>query len=102
MKVEEILEHLKIGTLDDPTQLSNFLVVLSAKLYEAANLETEMRMAYAQAWLDLKTDAMSAKECDMRAMLTEHYKQWQKIASANKAMKECINALKKKLSVTIY
>ena len=45
-----------------------------------------------------KSDAHVDKE----AMLTDEYREWQRMKSANESILECIHSLKKKLSTVIY
>ena len=108
LKIEEIIQKLRDGNLDNPAELANFLVMLSASLLSASNFETEAKIVYSGKWLELKsvlkTDGKekSDKMIDMEATQTEEYRNWQKMRNANESIKEAIMALKKKLSVNIY
>lgn len=103
----QILEKLRAGELESPRLLADYLVQLSATLYTAGNFELEARQAYAKKWLELKNSVIAGnnevkqktdKVIEMEAMTTDEYRDWQRIAIANKAILETIRSLKKKLS----
>ncbi len=55
MNTQEILEKLRKGNLDDPKQLSDFLVMLSATLLTSSNCVTEAEILMNKRWLELKS-----------------------------------------------
>jgi len=98
--VNEIVTKLKSGELDSPDELSKYLVVLSAQMDTAGNLELEAEIGYAQKWKELKLeeDKRTDKMTDMMAKGTDEYKQWQRYRIINKTIQECIRSLKKRLA----
>lgn len=104
----EIIEKLKSGNLDDPKQLSDFLVMLSATLMTASNFEAEAEIEKNKVWLVLKGELKangkekSDKQVDMEVTQKPEWREWRKMRDSNEAIRETIMALKKKLSTTIY
>ena len=100
MTINEIIKKLRSGALDSPDELSNYLVKLSASLFEAAEFETEAQIDYAKKWQEIKeTDPkMTDKLTDMKALQTEEYRLWQTMKNTQKCLIECIRSLKKKLA----
>ena len=98
IEVNEIIKRLKNGELDNPDELSNFLVVLSASLWTAGNFELDADIACAGKWQEIKPTCKTDRECDQKIKLTEEYKLWQQTRIANKTTQECIKSLKKKLA----
>lgn len=103
LTINEIIEKLRAGNLDDPKQLSDFLVMMSASLLSAKTFETEGEIEMARRWLELKKvpkengKEKSDSHIDMEVKLTEEYKLWKKMKNANEAIEEVIMSLKKKL-----
>ena len=99
MKVNSIIQKLKNGELESPTQLSDYLVILSASLNQAGNLELEAEIAYAKAWEEVKEMSdYTDKRTEMKAKQTPEYKAWQEMRIANKTILQTIMSLKKKLA----
>ena len=99
LTINEIIHKLRKGELDSPDELSNFLVILSASLFEAAEFETEAQIQYAKKWQEIKeTEQMTDKMADMRGLQTDEYRLWQKMKNTQKCLIETIRSLKKKLS----
>src|SRR3990167_1919037 len=94
----EIIEKLKSGALDNPGELADHLVVLSAYISSLGEREVEASIAYAQKWQSLRTFAKTDKDCDMKAMLTEEYRVMKNAQWNNKTIQSCIQSLKKKLA----
>ncbi len=98
IKYNRIITKLKNGELDNPSELANFLVILSASLNTAGQFALDGRITFAAKWAEMRKDCKSDKECDMRTMLTEEYKDMELAKIAVKTLEETIRALKKKLS----
>ena len=100
----EIIEKLHKGELESPSLLADYLVQLSATLMTAGGFELEARVAWAKKWLELKAQTLpdgkskTDKMIEMESMITDEYKEWQRMAIANRAILETIRSLKKKLS----
>ena len=94
---DQILQKLKGGLLNNPSELANFLVILSASLFEVG--ETEKEMLYLKKWSDIKTmGEHTDKLTDALAKQTEEYREYRRMKVAYDTLKECIRSLKKKLA----
>ena len=100
LTINEIIKKLRHGELDCPNELSNYLVKLSASLFEAAEFETEAQIEYAKKWQEIKESdtKITDKATDMKALQTDEYRLWQKMKNTQKCLIECIRSLKKKLA----
>lgn len=98
MNVNEIIKKLKAGELDNPNELSNFLVILSASLFEAGEFETEAEIEYSKKWAEIKNEDYTDKMTDALAKQTDEYRIWQKMRNSQKCLIETIRSLKKKLA----
>ena len=98
IKVNDIIKKLKNEELEAPPVLADYLVKLSASLFEANEFETEAEIEYAKKWAEIKTlDDHTDKMTDALAKQTEEYRLWRKMKNSNTAIVECIRALKHKL-----
>ena len=108
MKIEDIIKQLREGNLDDPVQLANFLVMLSASKMDARNYEAEAFIEMKKKWLELKNVLLengklkTDKTIDAEIALTEQWRQWRKMHDAIESIQDCEMSLKKKLSTVIY
>jgi len=100
ISVNQIVKDLKEGNLESPDQLSKYLVILSAQLDTAGNLELLAEIEYAKVWKETKEseEKISDKTTEMLAKITPQYLQWQKARNTTKTMEQCIMSLKKRLA----
>ena len=98
MTINEIILKLKTDTSDDPKTLADYLVQLSASLYTASELETDLEVNYVNAWNDIRNlEKMTDKQAEMRAKATTEWREWQRARNTNKTILEVIRAIKRKL-----
>jgi hypothetical protein len=97
MKANEIITKLKNGELDNPNELADYIVILSASINTGGQMELEARIDYARKWKEIREVAKTDKQADMEAMLTPEYKLKEQAMIANRTILETIRALKKKL-----
>lgn len=94
--------------MNDPKELSNFLVFLSASQVTAKGFELDARIETKKKWLQLKEipDSTGKRKSDgyvdTEIETTEEFKEWKKIEGQNEVLQEVANAIKKKLSVNIF
>lgn len=100
ISVNSIIQKLKDGQLDNPSELADDLIRLSASLMTAFAFETDSDIAYAKKWeaVKLKNPEFSDKRVDNMLKLTEEYKFLKQAKASIKTMEEVIRALKKKLT----
>lgn len=99
--INEIINELRDDKLkENPNQLSEYLVILSASMNEAGNFELDAEMDYAKKWEEIKLseEKITDKMVDMKCKQTEEYRQWQQFRIANKTIQEVIRSIKKRLA----
>jgi len=97
--VNEIINKLKKGELENPGILADYLVILSASLYTAGTFELDMEINYSKKWEEIKLSGeMTDKLTDAKAKQIVEYRDWKKAQIANKTILNCIQSLKKKLT----
>jgi hypothetical protein len=96
--VNDIINKLKIDTSDDPKTLADYLVQLSASLYTASELETDLEVNFVKAWNDIRNfEKITDKQAEMRAKATTEWRDWQRARNTNKTIIEVIRSIKTKL-----
>lgn len=99
--IDQIIKELRNDELkENPDQLSEYLVVLSASLNEAGNFELDAEMDYAKKWEEIKLseEKITDKMVDMKSKQTDEYRHWQQFRIANKTITEVIRSIKKRLA----
>ena len=99
--IDQIIKELRNDELkENPNQLSEYLVVLSASLNEAGNFELDAEMDYCKVWekIKLSQEKITDKMVDMKARQTDEYRNWQQFRIANKTIQEVIRSIKKRLA----
>jgi len=93
----DIIQKLKEGKLDSPGELSDYLVKLSAYLFDAAEYETEAEIEYMKKWAEIKANEHTDKLTDALTKQTEEYRLYKKMKNSKDSITEVIRALKHKL-----
>ena len=97
LTTNDIVKKLNNGMIDDPNELSKYLIILSASLYQGGLMETKTQIAYAKKWEDKRLECKTDRACDMAIMNEPEYWEWQKARTAVRAIIEIIRAIKKRL-----
>lgn len=98
LSVNEIIKNLKDGKLENPAELSDYVVMLSASLFTGGQIELDLDINYSDMWMKMRPTCKTDKECDMRAKGTQEYRDMMIAKITNKTIQQTIMALKKKLS----
>jgi hypothetical protein len=99
VKINDIIEKLKSDTTDNPKDLADYLVQLSASLYTSTELETDKEVEYVKKWDEIRNSAtMTDKQAEMKAKQTDEYREWRRSLNTTKTIIELVRAIKKKLS----
>lgn len=85
--------------VEDPNELSRYLIVFTANLYTISKQTTDADIAYAKLWSEKRTEYESDKSCDMGLKASREWKEWQNKKSAEKMATELIRSLKKRLAI---
>ena len=98
LTVNEIIKNLKDGKLENPSELADYVVMLSASLFTGGQIELDLDIAYSDMWMKMRPICKTDKECDIRVKGTQEYRDMQIAKITNKTIIEVIRALKKKLA----
>jgi len=97
MEINDIIKDLRDGRLDSPNVLADYLVKLSASLYDTGMREAEAEILYLKRWAELKLDDNTDKMTDALSKQTDEYIKYRQLQIITKTTIECIRSLKKKL-----
>ena len=98
MEINDIIKDLRDGRLDSPNVLADYLVKLSASLYDTGMREAEAEILYLKRWAELKLDDNTDKMTDALSKQTDEYIKYRQLQIITKTTIECIRSLKKKLA----
>ena len=98
MEINDIIKDLRDGRLDSPNVLADYLVKLSASLYDTGMREAEAEILYLKRWAELKLDDNTDKMTDALSKQTDEYITYRQLQIITKTTIECIRSLKKKLA----
>lgn len=94
-----IFKSLLSGEVNDPNQLSKWVIQLSAYLFTLDKNRTEAEIAYAKVWEARRTALASDKSCEMALRSSEEYKALENAKSSYRMCRELVMSAKKRLSV---
>ena len=98
--IKEILDTIdnNLDTLT-PRQTSDYSIKLASLFYNLSQTSALWEMEYAQVYNKIRETTPTDKTAEMQAKATPEYFQKRKLENEMKGLKECIQALKKRLSV---
>ena len=97
MTINDIITKLREGKLDSPNVLADYLVKLSASLYDTGMREAEAEILYLKRWAELKLDDNTDKMTDALSKQSDEYIKYRQLQIITKTTIQCIQSLKKKL-----
>lgn len=95
-----ILERIKNntdGVLDNPSLLSEYLVLLASNIGDADKQKVIAEVEYAKRWSEVRKTTESDKAADMKMKLTEEYLELRSKESLVKVLLETIRAVKHRI-----
>lgn len=98
MKIDDIIAKLREGKLEAPNVLADYLVKLSASLYETGMREALAEQEYLKKWAEIKAIDNTDKMTDALAKQTPEYITYRQLQIITKTTTQCIQSLKKKLA----
>lgn len=84
--------------LDNPSILSEYLVLLCSHIIQAENAKVAADIKYARKWAELRVHLESDKRADMESKLQPEYIETKAAEAMSKTLIETIRAIKKRLS----
>jgi len=97
IKIKDIITKLSDNLIDDPEELSKYLVVLTANLWKYGKARIEKDILQSKKWADIRLTCKTDKETDMKIKNTEEWKNWQMAIITEKTVLELIRSIKKRL-----
>src|SRR3990167_6907563 len=98
-QVNNIMQKLIAGEVDDPNELSKDLLILAANLYNVGQAITKSEITYAKKWTEERIKYKTDKETDVALKSSPEWLDWEQNKNAYKMMIEVIRASKKRLQV---
>ncbi len=96
--VNSIMLKLSTEILDDPNELSQYLVYLTANLYKYGRDTVEAEIAYAKRWQEVRLTCETDGQANINVKSEPEYQKWQMAKVSEKAVLEVLRAIKKRLS----
>ena len=96
-----ILEKLQKNTnncLDNPSILSEYLIILASHILVAEKDKVIAEVKYAQKWSEFRKNEKSDKSCDMKMKLEAEYIELKSKEAMGRTILETIRAIKKRLA----
>lgn len=97
IEVKDIIAKLSDHMIDDPNDLSKYLVVLTANLWRYGKDKVERDVSQSQRWSEIRLECKTDGQADKRIKATEEWKEWQMAIIKEKTVLELIRSLKKRL-----
>lgn len=90
---------LKLSTelINDPNQLSEYLVYLTANLWKYGQATVEAEIAYARKWEEIRPACETDGQANIHIKGHPEYEAWKKSQIAEKTLIEIIRSIKKRL-----
>jgi len=98
MTILEKIQRNENNCLDNPSLLSEYLVILCSHIIEAENKKTIADIEYAKEWSKLRITLESDKQADMRIKQEKVYIDLKATEALCKTILETIRAIKKRLA----
>ncbi len=100
LSVKDIIVKLSGTLVDDPDELSKYLIVLSANMWTYGRDRIDADMAQAKKWSEIRSSNQAVTtdgQADKRIKATEEWRAWQMAIVSEKTVLELIRSLKKRL-----
>lgn len=98
MKINEIMLKLSSETIDSPDELSKYLIILTAHIWEYGKKTIEAEQLYARKWQELRLGLETDGQANIRIKTTEEYHDWKMAVVLEKTLVEMIRSIKKRLT----
>ena len=95
--VKDIIVKLSTNMVDNPDELSKYLVLLTANLWKFGRDRVEKDSIQAKKWGELRTTCDTDGQTDKLIKATEEWSAWQMATVSEKTVVELIRSLKARL-----
>jgi hypothetical protein len=97
MTTNDIMLKLSTEMINDPNELSEYLVYLTANLWKYGQETVRAEIAYAKKWEKVRMECETDGRANIRVKSEPEYEEWKKAQVAEKTILEIIRSLKKRL-----
>lgn len=97
MTILEKIQKNENGCLDNPSLLSEYILLLSAHILDAEREKTEAEVKYTHKWVEKRKETESDKQADMRMKLEPEFIELRAKEALCKTVIETIRSAKKRL-----
>jgi hypothetical protein len=95
--VKDIVLKLSTSMVDNPDELSRYLVVLTANLWTYGKKKIEADVEQSKVWGNIRAECDTDGQADKRIKSTEEWKTWQMAIVTERTVVELIRSLKSRL-----
>lgn len=95
--VNEIIFKLSTEIIDNPRELSQYLVYITANLWKYGEDVVQSEIDYAKKWSDIRSKCDTDGMANVLIKIEPEYKKWQISKVNEKTLIEIIRSLKKRL-----
>ena len=96
--INDIMLKLSTETVDNPDELSKYLIFLTANLWKYGKETIEKEQLYAKKWQELRSELDTDGQANIRIKITEEYHDWQMARVLEKSLVEMLRSIKKRLT----
>lgn len=97
IEVKDIIVKLSEQMVDDPNELSKYLIVLTANLWRYGQDRVEKDVLQAKKWGEIRLTCNTDGQTDKRIKATQEWKDYQMSVITEKTVLELIRSIKKRL-----
>ena len=97
IEVKNIISKLSDHIIDNPNELSKYLIILTANLWKYGKDKIEKDVIQSQKWGEIRLECKTDGQADKRIKATDEWKEWQMAIVKEKTVLELIRSLKKRL-----
>jgi hypothetical protein len=93
----EIMLKLSTEIINNPNELSEYLVYLTANLWKYGQQTIKAEIEYARKWQAVRQECETDGQANMKIKSSPEYESWKGAQVAEKTLLEIIRSLKKRL-----
>jgi hypothetical protein len=97
LTTNEIILKLSTEIIDNPDELSRYLVFLTANMWQYGKKTVEAEIAYAKKWDEVRMASETDGRANIKIKFHPEYLSWKMAQVSEKTLLEIIRSLKKRL-----
>jgi len=98
IEVKDIILKLSKNIIDNPNELSEYLIVITANLYKYGLDRVEKDVLQAKKWAEIRLTCETDGQAEKRIKATQEWKDYQIAIISEKTVLQLIMSLKKRLT----